>query len=108
MYFFYQAPEGKAEQGETAWQAAVWELYEETGLVAKPHKLKFIAYDGKFDCNIYAYHLLAHTFPEQLEPFEMTEWMQYPWESFKILYDRKRLIPSLITFFTKLESLKNL
>ena len=73
MYLLYQAPGGKAEQGETARQAAVRELYEETGLVAKPRKLKFIAYDGKFDCNIYAYHLPKHIFLKCLEPSEMTE-----------------------------------
>ena len=75
MYLLYQAPGGKVEQGEIARQAAVWELYEETGLVAKSRKLKFIAYDRKFNCNIYAYHLPAHTYPEWLEPSEMTEWM---------------------------------
>src|ERR1044072_8999002 len=104
MYLLYQAPGGKAEQEETARQAAVRKLYEETSLVAKPRKLKFIAYDGQFDCNIYAYHLPPHTFPERLESSEMTEWMQYSWESFRILYDRKRLTPSLITFFTELRS----
>ena len=89
MYLLYQVPGGKAEQGETARQAVVWELYKETDLVTKPRKLKFIAYDEKFDCNIYGYHLPAHTFLERLEPSEMTEWMQYSWESFKILYERK-------------------
>ena len=106
MYLLYQAPGGKAEKEETVRQAAVWELYEETGLVAKPRHLKFIAYDGEFDCNLYAYKLPAHEYPERTEPDEMSAWLEYPWESFEILHERRRLTPSLHTFFTELRSLR--
>ena len=78
MYLLYQASGGKAEKGETAWQAAIWELYEETGLVIKLRHLKFVAYDGEFDCNLYAYKLLAHEYPECTEPDEMSAWLEYP------------------------------
>ena len=105
MYLLYQAPEGKAEKGETARQAAVRELYEETGLVAKPRRLKFIAYDGEFDCNLYAYKLPAHEYPEHTEPDKMSAWLEYLWESFTILYEHRRLTPSLHTFFTEFRSL---
>ena len=106
IYLLYQVPGGKAEKGETARQAAVRELYEETGLVAKPRCLKFVAYDGEFDCNLYAYKLPAHEYPERTEADEMSAWLEYPWESFKILYECRRLTPSLITFFTELRSLR--
>ena len=77
MYLLYQASEEKAEVGETMRQATVQELYEETGLIAKPHKFKFIAYNRQFDYNIYTYHLLVQEYPERLELFEMIKWMQY-------------------------------
>ena|ERR1044071_4444072 len=105
MYFLYQALGGKAEKGETARQAAVQKLYEETGLVAKPRHLKFIAYDGKFDCNLYAYKLPAHEYPEHTESDEILVWLEYSWKSFKILHERRRLTLSLHTFFTELRSL---
>ena len=106
MYLLYQAPGGKAEKGETVRQAAVRELYEETGLVAKPRRLKFVAYDGEFDCNLYVYKLPAHEYPERTEPDEMSAWLEYPWENFKILYECRRLTPSLITFYTELRSFR--
>jgi hypothetical protein len=66
-------------------------------IAAKPRRLKFIAHDPKFDCNIFAYRV-NNTVPERTEPREMSEWCQYPWESFKILKERGRLTPSLIIF----------
>jgi ADP-ribose pyrophosphatase YjhB (NUDIX family) len=97
MYLLYQVPGGKCEPNETARQGAVRETFEETGIDLKPRRLKFIAYDPKFDCNIYA-HKIINQMPEQREPEEMSPWCQYPWQSFKILKERNKLTPSLITF----------
>ena len=72
MYLLYQAPGEKAEKEETARQAAVRELYEETDLVVKPYCLKFIAYDSEFNCNLYAYKLSTHKYSERTEPDKMS------------------------------------
>ena len=53
----YQVLEGKCEPGETVRQGAVHEMYEEMGIKLKLRRLKFITYDLKFDCNIYAYKI---------------------------------------------------
>ena len=57
MYLLYQVSGGKVEPGETARQGAVRETFEETGIDLKPRRLKFVAYDPKFDCNVYAHKI---------------------------------------------------
>ena len=84
MYLLYQVSGGKNEEGETARQEAVRETFEETGIDLKPRRLKFIAHDPKYDCNVYTYKIVNVT-SEQKEPVEMLPWCQYPWQSFKIL-----------------------
>src|ERR1044071_7300035 len=101
MYLLYQVPGGKCEVGETARQGAVRETFEETGIDLKPRRLKFVAHDAKFDCNVYA-HRIENVTPEQKEPEEMSPWCQYPWQSFKILKERNKLTPSLITFYREI------
>jgi ADP-ribose pyrophosphatase YjhB (NUDIX family) len=101
MYLLYQVPRGKCEPNETARQGTVRETFEETEIDLKPRRLKFIAHDPKFDCNIYA-HRIVNATPEQKEPEEMSPWCQYPWQSFKILKERNKLTPSLITFYREI------
>src|ERR1044072_8749310 len=101
MYLLYQIPRGKNEEEETTRQGAVRETFEETGINLKSRRLKFVVYDPKFDCNIYAYKILNVT-PEQKEPDKMSAWCQYPWQSFKILKDRKKLTLSLITYYREI------
>src|ERR1044072_2927060 len=101
MYLLYQVLGGKCEPGETVRQGAVRETFKETGIDLKPRRLKFVAHDPKFDYNIYVYKILNIT-PEQKEPDEISPWCQYPWQSFKILKERRKLTPSLITYYQKI------
>ena len=101
MYLLYQVPGGKCKPNETSRQGAVRETFEEMGIDLKPRRLKFIAHDPKFDCNIYA-HKIINVIPEQRELEEMSPWCQYPQQSFKILKERNKLTPSLIIFYWKI------
>src|SRR5688572_17016577 len=97
MYLMYQAFGRKVEKMEIARQAAIREVYEETGIALKPRRLKFVANDSEFDCNVYV-HKISNIIPERREPAKMTEWLLYPWTSVEILKERKKLTPSLIKF----------
>src|ERR1044072_2125359 len=62
MYLLYQVPGGKIEKGETLRQGVVRETFEKTEIDLKPKRLKFVAYNPKFDCNIYT-HKISNIIP---------------------------------------------
>jgi len=70
MYLLYQVSSGKCEDSEMIRQRAVKETFEKTGIDLKSRRLKFIAYNPKFDCNIYA-HKILNIIPEQKKLVEM-------------------------------------
>ena len=98
MYLKYQFPGGKVDPGETGVQAAHKELYEETGLSIPQKRLKKIANDPTFDCDIYTCNLKTEELPQRTEPKEMSEWMYYPWKSFELMIEQERVTPSIVKF----------
>ncbi len=58
MYDLYQLPEGEVEPTDTySLDATLKELKEETDLKIHSSKAKWISYDNKFNCDIYAIEL---------------------------------------------------
>src|SRR5687768_6770247 len=77
MYLLYQSSCGKRDDGETSRQAALRELYEETGISICPKRLKFVTHDPAFDCAIFKLKLISKVL-ERTEPEKMSSWLQYP------------------------------
>jgi len=58
MYGLYQSSEGAVEtEDSNSLKAALRELREETGLKIHQSRPKWIGYDSKYDCDIYAIEL---------------------------------------------------
>lgn len=87
---FHQTAGGGIEPGESAKEAAIRELLEETGIVAQPeHLLPLI-------CKIYTkpsgeryqstqFLLISSEIPENKEPHKHTDWCLIPWHKIKEL-----------------------
>src|SRR6266542_3359205 len=52
MKNMWQSPGGKTD-GKPSMEAALWELEEETSLVAKLEDLKFLINDPNYNCDVY-------------------------------------------------------
>ena len=66
-----QISEGKVEEGETSWMAAVRELVEETSI--KGSTMEFWEMDKQFNCDIYLYKLEPQDTMERMEPEKNSE-----------------------------------
>ena len=94
MYLKYQAPCGKVDPGETGLQAACRELYEKTALSIPHRKIKFVANDPEFNCDIYTTKL-RYEIPERTEPENMSSWLYYPWKTVEKIALQNQLTSSL-------------
>src|ERR1044071_5628865 len=87
-----QTPEGKVEEGETSWMAAVRELKEETGI--KGPTMEFWEMDKQFNCDIYLYELDLQDIMERMEPEKNSEWRLYTLEEYRALAKQKECTDS--------------
>src|SRR6266540_3196512 len=80
MYGLHQSPRGAVEtEDSNSLEAALRELREETGLKIHQSRPKWIGYDPKYDCDVYAIELDIRENPRWTEQDKMGPWGIIPW-----------------------------
>ena len=82
MKNMWQSPGGKTD-GEPSIEAALWELKEETGLVAEPEDLKFLINDPNYNCDVYTLRVHPNTELDLIEPDKNEEWEKFSFEAYE-------------------------
>src|SRR6266540_6488411 len=83
IYGLHQSPRGAVETKDSnSLEAALRELREETGLRIHQSRVKWIGYDLRFDCNIYAIELDIRENPQWTEQDKMRLWRIIPWDMY--------------------------
>src|SRR6266498_2112059 len=83
MYGLHQSPGRAIEtQDSNSLETALRELREETGLRIHQSRPKWIGYDPKYDCDIYAIELNIGENPQWIEQDKMGPWGIIPWDMY--------------------------
>src|SRR6266540_7136786 len=83
MYSLHQSPGGAVKTKDSnSLEAALRELREETGLRIHQSRPKWIGYDLKYDCDVYAIELDIGKNPQWIEQDKMGLLRIIPWDMY--------------------------
>src|SRR6266542_5197885 len=81
MYGLHQSPGGAVEtRNSNSLEAALRELREKTGLRIHQLRSKWIGYNPRYDCDVYAIELNIGENPQWTEQDKMGLWGIIPWD----------------------------
>src|SRR6266540_5078226 len=95
IYNLHQSLEGAVEtEDSNSFEAALRKLREETGLRIHQSRSKWIGYDPKYDCDIYAIELDIGKNPRWTEQDKMGPWGIIPWDMYINMAASRLLTPT--------------
>ena len=98
MYGLHQSPEGVVEAKDSnSLEAVLRELRKETGLRIHQLRAKWIGYDSRFDCDVYAIKLDIGKNPQWTEQDKMKLWGIIPWDIYINMAASRLLTPTHCT-----------
>src|SRR6266540_5348080 len=98
MYGLHQLPGGAVEtEDSNSLEAALRELRKETGLRIHKSRSKWIGYDPKYDCDIYAIELDLGENPRWTEQDKMGPWGIISWDMYINMAVSRLLTPTHCT-----------
>ncbi len=78
-------------------KAALRELEEETGLVAKPEDLKFLINDPNYNCDVYTLKVYLNIELDLIKSDKNREWKKFSFEAYERMAREGRIIPTHTT-----------
>ena len=98
MYSLHQSLRGAVKTKDSnSLEAALRELREETGLRIHQSRPKWIGYDLKYDCDVYAIELDIGENPQWTEQDKMGLWGIIPWDIYINMMASRLLTPTHCT-----------
>jgi len=96
MKNMWQSPGGKTD-GEPSIEAALRELEEETGLVAKSEDLKFLINDLNYNCDVYTLKVHPNTELDLMKSDKNGEWEKFSFKAYERMVREGRTTPTYTT-----------